>query len=468
MSGLSTHRMSVRDAAVAGLFYPARAAELEAMLQRLLERHAGRERLPKAIIAPHAGYAYSGDTAASVYASMRRHAERIHRVVLLGPVHRVYTPGIALSSATHFATPLGNVPLDLVWQERIQGLDFVRFHDEAHLQEHSLEVHVPFLQIALGNFSLVPLAVGGAQPGQVATVLERLWGEEETVFVISSDLSHYHDYATANRIDSATCAAISACDYQAFDSNHACGYHPLSGLLHLAKRRRMPVELVQRCNSGDTAGDHERVVGYCAFVLEDTMPDTRNRDTDKRLDEACQRQLFELAWRGVRGDATLPVELEALPVALRRPCGVFVTIKRQGSLRGCIGQTQARLPLAQAVTEMAYAAAFHDSRFPPVEAREHPLLELCLSVLSPPEPIAFSSEAQLVACLKPGQDGLVIAHGEQQATFLPLVWESLPDARQFLDALKEKAGIPVSVCPERAWRYRTESYSSAAFTAETA
>lgn len=258
----------VRQSAVAGTFYPGARHQLDAALRAFLaEAGAWDGPVPKAIIAPHAGYVYSGPIAASVYARLAPARGRIGRVVLLGPCHRVPVRGLAASGADAFVTPLGQVPLDKEAIRSLLDLPQVHVQDDAHALEHSLEVHVPFLQEVLGDFKLVPLVVGQAKPEEVAEVLERLWGGPETVIVISTDLSHYLDYETAQTMDRATCRAIESFDGEAIPEDGACGRFPVRGLLWLAKRRGLAVETIDVRNSGDTAGPKDRVVGYGSWAF---------------------------------------------------------------------------------------------------------------------------------------------------------------------------------------------------------
>lgn len=259
---------SVRNPAVAGLFYPDDPRELHAMVAGFLDAVHATGTVPKAIIAPHAGYIYSGPIAASAYARIQPARGRITRVVLLGPAHRVGFHGLALSSADCFQTPLGRITVDQEAVKKIAGLPQVHVMDAAHMQEHSLEVHLPFLQEALGEFNLVPLVVGDAGPDEVAEVLEALWGGPETLIVISSDLSHYHDYKTAQRLDRATSQAIEQLRLEDIQYDHACGRNPVSGLLQVARQRGLKAKTVDLRNSGDTAGSDDRVVGYGAYVFE--------------------------------------------------------------------------------------------------------------------------------------------------------------------------------------------------------
>jgi AmmeMemoRadiSam system protein B len=257
----------IREAAVAGHFYPGSAGELSVTVERYLDdaRTAPGPR-PKALIVPHAGYIYSAAVAASAYARLEPWRDQIRRVVLTGPCHRVPVRGLALSGADFFKTPLGNVPLD---RARIDSLELpgLEIFDDTHVFEHSLEVHLPFLQILLDDFMLVPILVGDAEPDRVAVALDELWGGPETLIVISSDLSHYLDYEAAKKRDSSTCRSIEQLDEKNIGPDDACGCHPIGGLLVLARRRGMTVETLDLRNSGDTAGSKDQVVGYGSWIF---------------------------------------------------------------------------------------------------------------------------------------------------------------------------------------------------------
>ena len=265
----------VRPAAVAGIFYPATrsalASEVRAHLDQV-EPHLGDP--PKALIVPHAGFIYSGPIAASAYARLAAGRDTIRRVVLFGPTHRVPVHGLAVPSVEAFATPMGEVPIDRKAVAEALELRQVSTSDAPHAYEHSLEVQLPFLQAVLGDFSLVPFAVGDATPKEVAEVIDLLWGGTETLIVVSSDLSHYHKYAEARTTDRATGEAILAFSAN-LDHEQACGATPINGLLVAARRRGLTVELLDLRNSGDTAGDRNRVVGYAsfAFVEPSVKPD---------------------------------------------------------------------------------------------------------------------------------------------------------------------------------------------------
>jgi len=257
-----------RQPAVAGSFYPANPEQLHLMLDRFLNDASTAAQAPKAIIVPHAGYIYSGPIAASAYARLKKAHDKITRVVLIGPSHRVAFRGLAVSRANTFTTPLGSVPVDLAAVQSIAHLPFVEYLEQAHTYEHSLEVHLPFLQEMLDSFEIVPIVAGEASPEQVSQVLDTLWGGDETLIVISSDLSHYHDYATAQQMDKSTSRAIEQLQYEQLASESACGKVPVSGLLKLARKKSLSVTTIDLRNSGDTAGDKANVVGYGAYVIE--------------------------------------------------------------------------------------------------------------------------------------------------------------------------------------------------------
>lgn len=265
---------SMRPPAVAGLFYPADPHELELMVDAdiaagAVSDPAGNTRPPKAIIAPHAGYVYSGPIAGTAYARLRPLAGTVERVLLLGPVHRVAVQGIAVPGVDAFAGPLGPTLIDADARRLALTCPGVHVDDRAHADEHSLEVHLPFLQRALGTdgWQVLPLLVGRAPADQVATVLDLLWGGPETLIVVSSDLSHYHDEDTARRLDRRTAEVVVARDPDHLDPTDACGAHPLAGLLLSARHHGLDVTLLDLRTSADTAGDASRVVGYGAFAV---------------------------------------------------------------------------------------------------------------------------------------------------------------------------------------------------------
>jgi MEMO1 family protein len=265
---------NTRLPAVAGMFYPGEAGlltgEVASLLFDAVPPTPTFSAPPKALIVPHAGYIYSGAVAASAYALLIPYSAAIRRVVLLGPCHRIAVRGLAVPGAGNFATPLGTIPLDQGSIAAALKLPQVIRHDAAHATEHSLEVQLPFLQHVLKDFTLIPFAVGYATPDEIAAVLELLWDGPETLIVISSDLSHYHAYADAQRRDSHTVADIMHLRLLV-DHEQACGATPINGLIEIAQRRELEPQLLDLRNSGDTAGDKSRVVGYASFAFMETV-----------------------------------------------------------------------------------------------------------------------------------------------------------------------------------------------------
>jgi AmmeMemoRadiSam system protein B/AmmeMemoRadiSam system protein A len=552
---MSAERVRSRTPAVAGQFYPGRPADLAAIvdeelssaaarLAKVLDREHDRslDRQPKALIVPHAGYIYSGSIAASGYARLLPWRDRIRRVVLLGPAHRVPVRSMAVSSADAWMTPLGSVALDKAALARVLELPGVVFDDDAHAPEHSLEVHLPFLQRVLGEgWTLVPIVVGQADRTHVADVLDAVWGGDETLIVISTDLSHYHDHATAQQLDRDTATAILAGDADAMAPARACGAYPVRGLLTAAGRHHLDIELVDLRNSGDTAGPADRVVGYAAFVLtprrDGSIDATDASATTDAAGVAHAAGVAETAGvahaagvaetagvadaadaagtaeagrgatgpvepgapsglpdrAGVAGDDDAPFTNEAfdateraalltvaeeairarldgrprsapepasVPASLRRPGAAFVTLRDGERLLGCIGTIEPTRPLLDDVADNAVGAAFRDPRMPPLTADEFATMSLHVSVLTPAEPMDVSSRAELLAAVRPGVDGLVIEAGRHRATYLPSVWEQLPDPDAFLDHLWQKAGLRAGTWPKglRVAHYQTVEF----------
>ncbi|KAA8817683.1 AmmeMemoRadiSam system protein B [Bifidobacterium callitrichos] len=543
----------VRLAAVAGAFYPDDRVVLKKMISRQLDY--GRELLakleddgndgdslpqgaPKAVIVPHAGYVYSGTTAALAYALLERGRGTIRRAVIVGPTHRVPVRGVACSSAVAFETPLGTVPIDVASERRALGLlsgdDADRpddvggalrsgmcalpdapapaliVDDPTHAQEHAVEVQIPFLQTVFGpDLEIVPLNAGDATPREVGDVLRALWGGPETVIVISSDLSHYHPQEYARELDDETIDAIAHL-HGPIHPRRACGAYPVNGLLDVLARGLHPdsspasqgsaagddvafdLLLLGRSTSGDDgvvalAGEprpamrdpDEAVVGYSSFAIWQESESaggvrTAERDAASRngSDPASEQEasghdaghgvdrdadhgtvLLKLARAAIREHLGLDDDPADRPNAiiarhswLDEPGASFVTLTEQGDLRGCIGTLEAYRSLGRDVADHAVDAASRDPRFMPVTSREYPLLDVEVSVLSRPEPIAVRSRTELERALKPGEDGLILADGRgRRATFLPQVWEQLPDPHDFVSHLLAKAGITPSL-----------------------
>lgn len=424
---------STRPAAVAGLFYPASPATLRTTVRQLIERAPPRSgRTPKILVVPHAGYVYSGAMAARGFATLVAGAERLRRVVLLGPAHHVAVRGIAASTAQRFATPLGTVEVDRATVDRLLASRHVVLSDDAHAAEHALEVQLPFLQSLLPSFTLVPLVVGDATAEDVAAVLDQVWGDAGTLIVVSSDLSHYLPYQTARTVDGRTLQQVLRLG-PPLDHRQACGATALNGVILAAAARGLEPQLIAACNSGDTAGDRDRVVGYAALAFFDQAP---------AEDDALGAALLAHARAAL--EALFKPAGAPLPEAdrLNQPGATFVTLRRGGELRGCVGSLEAERPLREDVGRNARAAALNDSRFAPLTEGELETLTIEVSLLSAPEPLSFRDEDDLLRQIGARRQGVILEYRHHRSTFLPQVWEQIPDAREFLRHLKEKAGLP--------------------------
>lgn len=539
----------VRPAAVAGSFYPSDPNRLNAMIDGMLDyaartlkrRHiparvstGTRASWPKAVIVPHAGYVYSGTTAALAYSLLASGRGTIRRAVIVGPTHRVPVRGVAMSTADAWQTPLGKVAVDVEAERSALDAGRLIVNNPTHAREHAVEVQVPFLQKVLGpEISIVPLNAGDATPREVGDALRALWGGPETVIVISSDLSHYHPERVGRAIDDETIERINALDHP-ISPDRACGAYPINGLLDVIAGGLLPedkllpddarpdgeggtivrntgdnvgtmdprcahivtsdfhhhhapsafrgyLELLGRSTSGDDgevalagedrpamADPDDRVVGYASWALWEVPDDGATEhaepaESSQAVQSAAPTQPSQAADRTPDHEGSVLLRLAHTALAehlgidvngpssediiaahpwLADPGASFVTLTENGRLRGCIGSIIAHQPLGRDIAEHAVDAAVHDPRFWPVGAQEYPLLHVEVSVLSAPEPMRVQSREALEQALRPGIDGLILSDGEgRSATFLPQVWDELPDPHDFVSHLLAKAGL---------------------------
>ncbi|MFH1126050.1 MAG: AmmeMemoRadiSam system protein B [Candidatus Altiarchaeota archaeon] len=425
---------SIREPAVSGQFYPDKAVELEFMIKEYLaEAVPGKSQLRvRGLVSPHAGYVYSGPIAAYGYRQLAN--QSYSTIIILGPSHHVLLSGAAFDNVTHFKTPLGLIPISLKAEELAKEKIFTVNH-EAHSQEHSIEVQLPFLQEVLkGNFTIIPIVTGDVDPQELASVLLK-YIDDDTLVIASSDLSHYYPYDTAVALDSNCVKSIPNLDFSGMSKCEACGEIPILTLMWIAKKSGWGgVELNYR-NSGDTAGTKDRVVGYmsAAFYENTTGVTTENQEFLLKLArETLEKYLT---------DASTPeVDVKQLSEDLSAERGCFVTLKKYGQLRGCIGHIIPQEPLYKCVIDNAVNAAVDDPRFRPTTYGELKEISIEISVLTVPKKLEYSSSDDLLNKLVPLRDGVVLKSGWHQATYLPQVWEQLPDKVDFLSSLCEKAG----------------------------
>ena len=452
---------AVKEPHVAGQFYPAdRDACAALVAAKLQSARANPIDAAKIMIAPHAGFNFSGAVAGSIYGPLKNRADSITRVVLLGPAHRVAFKGIAITSADQWRSPLGLVPVDWDAVRTALRLPHVAISDDAFAGEHSMEVHLPFLQYVLGSFELVPLLVGDADIETVSAAIDLLWGGPETLIVISSDLSHFHDYDTANALDSETSQLIELGRSTQLNGKRACGHRAIAGALDQALRRDLRITAVDVRNSGDTYGNKSRVVGYGAFAMEHAAT--------ARLDANSRQQILNAAHLSLKygSEHGKPINIrygDDLPIGLMAMRASFVTVELAGNLRGCIGSVVPHNRLLPDVITNTYKAGFGDPRFAPMSKAEVENAYISVSILSHTRAMQFQNEADLVSQTRPDQDGLILRDGKHQGLFLPSVWRSLPKAEDFVRHLKRKAGLPMDHWSGdlKVFRYRTESFGAA-------
>jgi len=447
----------VRAAKVAGQFYPDEPAELRALVQELLDRQPEPviAKRPRALIVPHAGYQYSGLIAANAYRQLQGH--RYDGVVVVGFTHRMRFDGSSVETREAVQTPLGEIPVDQEAAAILQSFPGITHDEAAHESpEHSLEVQLPFLQVVLPRFRLVPMLMGGAtreEASRLAEALAALSRFRDYLFVFSTDLSHYHPYDEAETLDERTIDAIlhetpQAVD-QLFDRGEleACGRGPIVASLFLADRLGyLSRTLFTHANSGDTwVGTQASVVGYAALGMFD-----RPAQASARLSPEAGAALVAGARQTLQASlgqgGSSPAPSLARQQELARASGLFVTLRKSGQLRGCMGRIQTAEPLASSLPAVALEAALQDPRFNPVTSEELPQLHVEVSVLTTPAKLARLED------LVPGRDGVILEHGGRRGVFLPQVWEETGWTR--LEFLRELASQKAGLAPD-AWQQAT-------------
>ncbi len=443
---------SLREPVYAGSFYPDDREALTALIEKYT-RLAGdaRNSLPAdqklfALILPHAGYPYSGPVAAHAIKALEN--QPIKKIILMGPDHRIGFFGCAVPDASFFRTPLGDIPVHPDAERLIrQHPALFKALPLSADREHCLEVVLPFLQHSLHDFQIIPLIVGKIDPRALVQAVDAV-RDSETLVVASSDLSHYLPYDAAKQKDEKTLHQILNLDAEqlAARQNAACGTIPIQALILLARRGNWQPEVLQYANSGDTAGPKDRVVGYAAIAFYEPNPPNFQKGSqpmDKQQGDVLlkvARKTLAEKLRVPGPDADVP-EDELSKDIFNEQRGTFVTLKINDQLRGCIGNLLPDKSILDGVRDNAVNAAFHDPRFPPLSKDELERVDIEISLLTRPEPLEYKDSADLLTKLRPGVDGLIIRKGPYSATFLPQVWDQLPDKKAFLSHLCAKAGL---------------------------
>jgi len=446
---------TVRHSVWAGLFYEADPSKLGQDIDQLTSKAQKTHiQIPKnkrlrAIIMPHAGYIYSGWTAAHVARVLP--ADQFSKVILLGPDHRIGLKNAAICDVTAYETPLGRINLHKDSAKLRLQPDLFQPLPASQDKEHSLEVILPFLQRYLTDFQLVPVIVGHGDVPRISNALDSII-DSDTLLVVSSDLSHFLSYSEAVARDRETIDEIINLkpDKLVKTDNRACGKVPILILTEIARRHHWQPLLLHYSNSGDTAGDRSRVVGYAAIAFLGDLSMKKTDNSSAQFSKAQGQVLVKLARKTIMdklgSDASESV-LEDLLSALKDErfkshYGTFVTLKIKGQLRGCIGNLTSTEAVLEGVKRNAVNAAFHDPRFSPLSKDELDRTEIEVSILTEPQPLVFRDGQDLIKKLRAHVDGVIIRKGHASATFLPQVWEQLPRPEDFLSHLCMKAGLP--------------------------
>ena len=451
-SALSFAGDALRPAVFAGRFYPNDPQALTDLIEKYAAEAANDSPsiLPgqklTALILPHAGYVYSGLVAAHAGRALKN--QTIKKIILMGPDHRIGFSDSAIPDASFFQTPLGKIPISPDAARLIQQQPAL-FHvlPLSMDREHSLELVLPLLQHFLDEFDLVPITTGNTDSRALAAAIDPI-RDPETLLVASSDLSHYLPYDAAKQKDQKTIRQILALDAAALSREHnvACGILPIQTILHLARQHGWSPVLLAYANSGDTAGPKDRVVGYTAIAFYEKK--TANFEKGSQpMDQSQGDVLLKVARKTIADKLHAPLananvpENELSKTIFNEQRGTFVTLKINDQLRGCIGNLLPDKSIIDGVRDNAINAAFHDPRFPPLSKDELDRVAIEISLLTRPEPLEYNDSADLLAKLRPGVDGLIIRKGPYSATFLPQVWDQLPDKKAFLSHLCAKAGL---------------------------
>lgn len=427
----------IKKAAVAGAFYPDNRQDILDQISSF-ERNSLRDYnvFPRAVIVPHAGYIYSGQLAVEGFQYLDK---KLKNIFIFAPAHRVAVSDMAVPSYEVFETPVGDLDVNTQIVNELQELFECQIFDEAFSEEHSIEVQLPFILYFLGSVNIIPILVGGGDYKKVKNIIAHYWDDEENGFVISSDLSHFYPSEEAKKIDNLTAQMIEFNEVDNFHHQQACGAAGVCGLCDFARKNDFSLIRIDLKNSGEVTGDKKRVVGYGTWLLAECS-------RAKFIKEHFANTVIDICSRSIEAGLknekfNFDDEFVYLPRVLDSFGASFVTLEKDDNLRGCIGSIVAHQSLRDDLAQNAYNAAFSDPRFYPLTDEEFDDVEIAVSILSSPVKMKFSDEEELLNQIQPCRDGIIIKDGHYQAVYLPSVWEQLPEKRQFLNSLKQKAGM---------------------------
>lgn len=438
----------IKPPSVAGSFYSADSEELK---QQIKDFESTINDTPivssRAVIVPHAGLVYSGRLA---YEGINQLDKEIKNLFIFAPAHRVGFDGLALTSFDAWMTPLGEIDINQDINKELKEKFNADFYDEALEKEHSIEIQVPIIQSVFEDVKIVPILVGTESPDIIEKIISHYYPDVKNGFIISSDLSHFLSYEQAKKVDSLTAQMIETLDTKDFDSHQACGMTGILGLVEFAKSRDFSLIRIDMTNSASVTKDTKNVVGYGSwFLYEGVKNEFLKKYYSKFIIDLCKMSIkarFEENETGV-----------SYPKVLDESGASFVTLEKDGDLRGCIGSIIAHRSLIGDLISNSQNAAFFDPRFNPVTKDEIDSLQIAVSLLSDPVPIEFSDEADLLFKIRPFKDGIIIKDANRQAVYLPSVWEQLPDKKEFLNSLKIKAGLRPDYFSKTFEAYRFEA-----------
>ena len=422
----------VKQSSVAGSFYPADATELKNQIESFKENRKNTYTVPaRTVIVPHAGFVYSGRLA---YEGISQLDKNIENLFIIAPAHKVAFEGLALSDYEGWNTPLGDVEINQELNKELEEKFGARYNNIALENEHSIEVQLPLIQQVFENVKIVPVLVGMEKPETIENIIGAYYGDSKNGFIISSDLSHFLNEVQSRKIDIMTAQMIEACNTDNFAPQQACGMVGILGLVGFAKKNNYSLIRIDMANSSVETGDKSNVVGYgCWFMYEG--------EKNNFLKEHCSDRIKEICDLSIKSRLQQMHEKINYPQVLDEVGACFVTLEKEGKLRGCIGSIVGYRSLIEDLLTNAQKAAFADPRFKPVTNEELEKLDIDVSILSNPKLIKFEDESDLLNQMEPEKDGIIIRDGKHQAVFLPSVWEQLPDKKEFLNALKLKAGL---------------------------
>ncbi|RKX57842.1 MAG: hypothetical protein DRP29_07725 [Thermodesulfobacteriota bacterium] len=445
----------VREPVVAGTWYPGNKEELKSTVNKYYENS---ERLNissiKALIVPHAGYVYSGQVAANGFNQLNKNYKKVF-IIATNHAQGAYVNGISIPNATHYKTPLGEVKVSEIAPELLKQELFVNV-PQAHTT-HVIEIELPFLQQKLRDFEIIPLVTGSLNLEQIKQAADALskYIDEDSLIVISSDLSHYHPYEDAVKLDTTCIKNIESMNFEESTKCEACGIYAILILMDIAKRNEWKAKIIDYKNSGDVTGDKSRVVGYSSIVFYSEKEELLTKEEQKFLLNLARETVESY----VKNKKKPKVDETKLTPAMKKVQGCFVTLNKNNDLRGCIGHILPQEELYKCIIDNAVNAAVNDHRFNPVTEDELNDIEIEISVLTVPQRLEFSSGDDLKNKLRPNIDGIVLKSGFHQSTYLPQVWEQIPNKESFLSNLCMKGGMAIDCWKDKS----TEVYTYQAF-----